>query len=93
MLLGVPDQVLGVRWQRSRSLSAAITDIVKNRFPSSAGVAQRELKASAGIAGHRPLWIKLWVINPAGSQTHLPFSKPASSMPSALQHGVPTERG
>lgn len=46
----------------------------------------------AGITGHKPLWIKLRVINPAGSQTHLPFSKPASSMAFALHYGVPTER-
>lgn len=46
---------------------------------------------SAGIAGRRPLWIKVWVINPAGSQTHLPFPEPASSVPSALHRRVPTE--
>lgn len=45
-VLGSPDRVLEVRWQHSRSFSAAITDTGKNRFPSSAGVARSELKAS-----------------------------------------------
>lgn len=45
----------------------------------------------SGITGCKPLWIKPWVINPAGSQSHLPFSKPASSMPFALHRRVPTE--
>lgn len=45
-VLGTPDRVLEVRWQHSQSFSAAITDTGKNRFPSSAGVARSELKAS-----------------------------------------------
>lgn len=45
-VLGAADEVLEVRWQHSRSSSAATTDVGKNRFPSPAGVAQSELKAS-----------------------------------------------
>lgn len=97
--------VLGYTWSSSRGEVAAQPKFLgsnhrywKEQIPlicrsSTERAESQPCTVSAGIAGHRPLWIKLWVINPAGSQIDLPFSKPASSMPSALHRGVPTERG